>query len=201
MSGLEPTHLLRVVGLGAARRLEGRFWRAFDGANPLDTSGTRLSGGRYNPRWEFEALYGSWSRELCLRDRDGDREDARAHVAALDVQLEQVLDLSNPFVRMSFLLREEDLTGDEWELTGRIGRVARDAGFEALLVPTNHGGRSIVVFLDRLGPRSYVTAAEQVDQGAQEASPRRRTTRPTSSHATDRTAQLGTPQEAQLGTS
>jgi RES domain-containing protein len=159
---LEPAHLLRVVGLRAARGLDGRFFRAVLGVDPLDTSETRQLGGRYNPRWEFEALYCSWSRELCLKEQAAHSGSAPSRVVPLDARLDRVLDLTDPFLRTSLLLRETDLTGEDEELTQRIGRVARDAGFEGLLVPAVHGGRNLVVFLDRLSSRSYVSAFEDM---------------------------------------
>lgn len=155
---LEPSHLLRVVGLRAARSLDGYFWRAVRGVDSMRTSQTRQLGGRYNPQWEFEALYCCGSRELCPKEASGG-DSGPLRVTPLEVRLERVLDLTDPLLRTSLLLREADLTGDDEELTQRIGRAARDAGFEGLLVPSVQGGRDLVVFLDRLGNRSYVIDA------------------------------------------
>ncbi len=158
---MEPVHLLRVVGLRAAHAVEGRYWRASHGVDPLDTSLSRQEGGRFNPPWEFEALYCSWSRELSLKELAARAETRPPRVTPLDVRLDRVLDLSDPFLRTSLLLREADLTGEDEDLTRRLGRAARDVGFEGLLVPAVFGGRDLVVFLDRLGSRSYVHAFEE----------------------------------------
>ena len=167
---MEPTQVLRIAGLTAGRRLEGRFWRAVDGAKPLDTNGTLAGGGRYNPPGEFGALYCSDSPEQASSEKAAQAADQPVRLVPIDVALAFVLDLSDPFCRASFLLRESDLTGRDHELTRRIGRAARAVGLEALLVPAAQGlGRNLVVFLDRLLPASRVRAAtEQASERARQ---------------------------------
>jgi RES domain-containing protein len=158
---LEPVHLLRVVGLRAAHGLEGRFWIAVQGPDPLDSSATRAAGGRYHPRWEYEALYCAQSEELGRAERLARGGPRGARVVPLDVRLERVLDLTDPLLRTSLLVREADLTGEDMALTQCLGRVTRDTGYEGLLVPSPLGGVTLVLFPDRLRPQSYVSVVEE----------------------------------------
>ncbi len=165
---MERVRLLRTAGLTAARALEGRFWRAVTSSHPLDTGGTQASGGRFNPRWEFGVLYCSDSPQLALAEESAQGDAHDVQVIPVDVALARVLDLTDPLIRSGFLLRREDLTGDDRELTQRVGRAARAAGLEALLVPSVHGGTNLVVFLDRLdlGAQVRLVEGEQAERYA-----------------------------------
>ncbi len=106
----------------------------------MDTNGTRSAGGRYNPKDEIAALYCSESAQLALAEEARQGASTQPRVVPIDVELERVLDLTDPRVRASYLLREADLCAEDHTLTTRIGRAARECGFEALLVPSV-GGR------------------------------------------------------------
>jgi len=75
------------------------------------------------------------------------------------------LDLSDQAIRQKIGFTLAELIGEDWEgiqaggeesWTQAIGRGSREAGFEAILVPSarNRDGKNIVIFLDRLGPNS-----------------------------------------------
>lgn len=74
--------------------------------------------------------------------------------------LHRVLDLTDPATLAALDLRPEDLVGDDWQRTQRLGAQARAAGFEGLLVPSAAGpGDNLVIFPDRLDARSRARSA------------------------------------------
>jgi RES domain-containing protein len=145
--------------------LRGRFWRAVAlGQDVLDTSGNRASGGRYNPPGEFGALYCSDSRELCLRE-EATHGEGTVHVMPIEVSLELVLDLADPRLCRALDVAHAELVAEDHRTTRELGRIAREAGFEALLAPAAGGpGRNLVVFLNRLAPGSRVAPVAELEQ-------------------------------------
>ena len=92
-------------------------------------------------------------------------------IVEVGVKLVKVLDLTNSEVRDALDVREADLIA-EWEgiqaaggesLTQYIGRFARDAGFEALIVPSaRHLGHNLVILnLNDLSAESQVEEIKQ----------------------------------------
>lgn len=145
-------------------------------ANPsgfIFTKTTRDSGGRYNYKGEFDALYLSRDPHTCIE------ESVRATVtagfdlatrfprgiAAFKVHLKKVLDLTDPKVRRSLGVSKTVLIRiDEWKkyqyrnkraLTQKIGKYALEIGFEGLLVPSAVcDGVNLVVLPDNVHPPS-----------------------------------------------
>lgn len=156
---------------GALRALRGRairavFFRALLAAfakEPLGVRGSVHHGGRYNPMGAFGALYCGESRAVCLaeiRKRAAGQPVSPHRLVRSRVALHRVLDLSDPATLAALDLRPEDLVGDDWQRTQRLGSQARAAGFEGLLVPSAAGpGNNLVIFPDRLDARSRVRTA------------------------------------------
>ncbi len=130
--------------------------------------GSLLRGGRYNFKGAFRCLYLALDEETALAElKHGwraagiDDYTLRCHVfVGIGVRLSRVLDLTNDATLNALGLKNADLMAD-WRadqragresLTQALGREARDAGFEALLVPSARlaGGRNLVLFVDRL---------------------------------------------------
>ena len=63
-------------------------------------------------------------------------------------ELHNALDLTNPETRKLLGVTLEDITGDCYELTHRLGDFALQNGYDGLVVPSarNVGGVNIVVF-------------------------------------------------------
>jgi len=138
------------------RRVEG-VWHRYVTEPHKDDAGSDQGalehGGRYNPRREFGALYLSDSPAACraeMQRRPGVR--ARYWHARITVRVAKALDLTDPFTREVLGMRQQDLVSDEWSLTQDVGRAARRAGFDALVVPSPAGDhQNLVVFKDLLG--------------------------------------------------
>jgi len=137
------------------RRVEG-VWHRFVAEPYKDDAdsdqGALEHGGRYNPRREFGALYLSESPAACraeMQRRPGVR--LRYWDACIRVRVAKALDLTDPAVRNTLGIRHEDLVSDDWDLTQDVGRAARRAGFDALIVPSAAGTHhNLVVFTDLL---------------------------------------------------
>src|SRR3989337_1598884 len=122
------------------RRVEG-VWHRFVAElhkDDADTDqGAREQGGRYNPRREFGALYLSESPAACraeMQRRPGVR--ARYWHARIKGRVAKALDLTDPSMRDKLSIAEEDLASDDWNFTQDVGRAARRAGLDALVVPS-----------------------------------------------------------------
>jgi RES domain-containing protein len=85
--------------------------------------------------------------------------------AALKVKLSRVLDLRLGAARSTLKVSEARLSGEAWwkmqqrgqeALTQALGRLAREAGLEGLLVPSaaRPGGSNLIVFPANLDPPS-----------------------------------------------
>ncbi len=145
------------------RAIRGVLFRALPAAfakEPLSVQGSVRHGGRYNPMGAFGALYCGESRAVCaaeIRKRAAGQAVSPHRLVRIRVALQRVLDLTDPAMLAGLDLRPEDLVGDDWQRTQRLGAQARAAGFEGLLVPSAAGpGHNLVIFPDRLGARSRV---------------------------------------------
>jgi RES domain-containing protein len=148
----------------------------------ISTEGSRIHGGRYNPKGEFGALYLSCDEAACLAELSYYTSRAGIELADLlpgvktkveiSVKLTKVLDLTNPEVQKLLGVNEAELKA-EWEelqaegreaITQSIGRLAREAGFEALLVPSariSSGINLVVLDVNHLLPGSAVSEISQ----------------------------------------
>jgi len=158
----EPTRPEGVAGL-PGRQLRGQFYRLVPQHlqdRALSPEGSGLYGGRYNPKRAFEALYCGEGPAVCwaeVRKTTGGRRLGPFVLASVMVKLQRVLDLTDHAVLQRLGLRPEDLVASDWAHTQELGRLARQAGFEALLVPSAAPpGRNLVLFPDRLNPASSV---------------------------------------------
>ncbi len=148
-----------------AKSIRGTFFRALlpsFARDPLSVQGSLRHGGRYNPSGIFGALYCGESPAVCvaeIRRRAAGQPVFPYRLARIRIQLHRVLDLTEPVALMALGLRSEDLIGDDWQRTQQLAARARAAGYEGLLVPSAAGpGRNLVIFADRLHPRSRVRA-------------------------------------------
>ncbi len=158
MAGLQP------------RRVEG-VWHRFVAELHKDDAdsdqGALEHGGRYSPRREFGALYLSESPAACRTEMQRRPEVlVRYWHARIKVRVAKVLDLTDPSTRDKLGILQGDLISDDWGFTQDLGRAARRAGFDALVVPSAGGDHhNLVVFKDLLG-EGEIAATERVEIAA-----------------------------------
>lgn len=119
----------------------------------ISTAGSRMVGGRYNVPHEFGVLYLSCDVHTCTEELEFAARNEGAKVeeklprtfTGIKVELEKVLDLTDAGVRRKLGITKKVLVETNWlkensegkeATTQVIGRVAKGAGFEALLVPS-----------------------------------------------------------------
>lgn len=139
----------------------------------LSAKGSFGAGRRFNYKRSFEVLYLSCDLHTCLEEttlslqRDGFEVAATLPriVIGIEVSLRRVLNLTNSVIRRRLGVTRQMLIDPNWAkiqnidqqeaFTQQLGRLARDAGFEGLLVPSAVSrGKNLDVFPDRLLPGS-----------------------------------------------
>lgn len=137
--------------------------------------GSFITGGRFNQRGKFHVLYLSLEKETCLAELEKYAERGGLalkkelpHPTTIfpwEIRLSCVLDLTDASVREKLLIDEQMLCQTDWETlqnhyeiiaaTQRIGKLAKDYGFVALLTPSSAkpGGRNLNIFIDNVDPR------------------------------------------------
>jgi RES domain-containing protein len=164
--------------LMSCRRLEKTFdatvYRAttFRYANQADLvsgEGSQQFGGRWNPPGRFRAVYASLTAETAIAEslRTGRKYGIAAStrtplvLVAIDVILTRALDLTARQVRSRLGVSNEKMVANDWlaeQLNGLecrsqlVGRLAFEAGVEALIVPSTLRNRrkNLVIFPERL---------------------------------------------------
>ena len=143
-------------------------------ANPEDLvagMGSLLTGGRWTPPGAFRAVYASLDEATALDEarQQNVRQSVPTWMAlplvvtAIEVELSSVLELTDGRVRRALRVSRQRMVAEPWwtmqdqgheALTQAIGRLARDHGFVALLVPSTleSAAANMVIFPDRLTP-------------------------------------------------
>lgn len=145
--------------------------------------GSIRAGGRYNFKGAFGMLYTATNAHTCIEESlqaltasEGDVVASLPRtIIGIRVRLSRVLDLTNPSVRRRLDIKKVDIIRPGWQheqdvfkreaITQTIGRLVREVGFEALLVPSAvwvHG-KNLNVFPDKLELGSIIQA-ENTDQ-------------------------------------
>jgi RES domain-containing protein len=157
-----------------SRRFSGIVYRATSvrRANATDLvagKGSLLTGGRWTSPALCRAVYASLHETTALDEsrQQNVRQGVEPWMAlplvltALEVDLTHVLDLTDGPVRKRLGLSRNRMRSEPWftiqnqgqeALTQAVGRLARDHGFTALLVPSavRVSAANIVIFPDRL---------------------------------------------------
>jgi RES domain-containing protein len=134
-------------------------------------AGAKTTGGRWNPRGSFHAVYASLDLETAVaealahnrRFRIADHMAMPRLFAALQAQLARVLDLRRGPVRSALKVSADRLMAEEWwklqkrgkeAITQALGRLAWHARWQALLVPSaaRPSGANLIVFPANLEP-------------------------------------------------
>lgn len=137
-------------------------------SEPLSALGSIQTGGRYNAPGAFEVHYLAPNTDVVLRETgtSGVKRIAPRAMFSIDVELAHVVDLGHSDVSTALNVSRADLLID-WRdellkgrtpITHEIGAAARDAGVEALLVPSARvpGEMNLAVIADRLRVGSLV---------------------------------------------
>ena len=145
----------------------------------LSTQGSVLSGGRYNFHGTYPTLYLSCDIHTCVEETTKSFTQAGTAVAqalprtiiGVEIHLARVLDLTAPPVlrllgvtRLRLIrtdwVTSQDVNGRE-AFTQEIGRLAREAGMEAVITPSAalpRTGRNLCIFPDQLLAGSLLRA-------------------------------------------
>jgi RES domain-containing protein len=138
--------------------------------------GSQMSGGRWNPLGSFPTVYLSLEPETSFAETLShvryyglQPQDALPRTfVAVDVKLHRVLDLTNQENLKTLMVTRRSLLAVDWRtyqdageeaITQAIGRIARELGFEGLLVPsaTTAKGTNLVLYPGSLSAKSEVT--------------------------------------------
>lgn len=141
----------------------------------ISSEGSKKYGGRFNFKGTFEVLYLSCDVHTSTEEATRATQAAEFDVAkrlpcttvGIKVKLSRVLDLTNSKIRDAIDIRKSVLTETDWKqiqelnaeaITQSIGRFAKEAGFEAILVPSAiWKGKNLDIFPDNLLPLSQVS--------------------------------------------
>lgn len=171
----------KVVHKLPSKPFTGNVYRhVYKGKGGTDSSRSRIAGGRWNPRGEFEALYLALSEEGAVGEfiryvghyKSFAPDDATTReIVRVKVKVTRILDLTDPKLRASLGVTREDLRSsrDQWEdITWPVARAAFAAGFEGILVPSAaNGWVNLVLFPENLLPASSV-----MEKGRKKMKPR-----------------------------
>jgi RES domain-containing protein len=134
----------------------------------LSAQGSLFTGGRYNLAGAFGILYLACDPHTCLEEvtrtttAGGFRaaESFPRTFIGIKVRLSKVLDLTNPRMRQRLGISKKLLVTTNWERiqdegreanTQALGRLAKAAGFEAILTPSAAwNGNNLNIFPDNV---------------------------------------------------
>ena len=148
------------------RKIRGAFWyRAVIPSRArtiLDIAKSEEYGGRYNTPGQFGALYLSRTIKGCEEEVKGRPASPKKYVVGkIKVTLEKVCDLTDPGLLRKLKITKNQLTTKNYLETRVLGELARDEGFEAILVPSAAGDfNNLVIFKDQLIGSSRVELME-----------------------------------------
>lgn len=131
----------------------------------LDSSGSLKAGGRWNPPGEYGVLYTALDEETAkaelerLAERQGLTLDdlAPRDLVSIEVSVSKALDLTDKRILERIGINENAIVGNDASLCLEISRLARRAGFEAILARSaTEKGVILVLFPDRFQPSSQL---------------------------------------------
>lgn len=144
-----------------------------NGADLTSGEGARLHGGRWNPPYRFRAVYGTLDPHAALAETLGTfaayqippEQQMPLVLVGFRIQLARVLDLTDSQVRRRLGISLKRIVNENWQaaqdagvegLTQAVGRIAFDAGIEALIVPSARAkfAKNVVVFPANLAAKS-----------------------------------------------
>ncbi len=169
-----PVTLRRMQRLVASERaFEGTCFRCLSPryANVRDAisgEGSRYAAGRFHVKGAFLIVYTACSLDLALWEYTHTARSRGFDVAqllpvmllSLEVKLTRVLDLTDAATRRALKINLPTVRMGSWEIsegesaTQQIGRLASEAGFEAILAPSAGKRNNLNVLPANLSPDS-----------------------------------------------
>lgn len=155
-----------IISSYTPRKIRGAFWyRAVIPTRErtiLNIAKAGEYGGRYNTPGQFGALYLSRTIKGCEEEVKGRPAGPKKYVVGkIKVTVGRVCDLTDPETLKKLKITKDQLTTDDYMVTRVLAEIARNAGFEALIVPSAVGNfNNLVVFTDRLTGNSRVELKE-----------------------------------------
>ena len=139
--------------------------------------GSRKASGRFHVRGKFVVVYTSvnlrtaeWEYFNTARSMGIDSAFLLPFTAiGANAQLAKVLNLNNPDVLRAMEVTLDEICGLKWDgsseetLTQLIGRLAYEAGFEAILAPSAGGGQNLIIFCHNLLAGSRIEIINEDD--------------------------------------
>jgi RES domain-containing protein len=126
---------------------------------PMSGEGARVHGGRWNPPDSFAVLYTASDRATMVAELERAARRQGLHPADLlprdevvyAVELQRVLDLTDPRALASVGLDDALLAAADWSTCQAVGDAAHYVGFEGIRAPSAAGsGQTLAIFIDRL---------------------------------------------------
>lgn len=158
------------------RSVRPTYWRS---GRFLSGVGSAKHGGRWNPPGFRSTVYLALSTDTaylewkawCSRYGLAPKAALPRVFAAVDVCVQDVLDLSDGRFRQRLRVSGQRMIEEDWEganasgeeaLTQAIGRAACEENLEGLLVPSaqDPDGRNLVLFPNNLAPHSVMTESK-----------------------------------------
>jgi RES domain-containing protein len=145
------------------------------GIDPLSTVGCQRNGGRYHERGIAGVLYTSFDKATAvaevvrgLRARGIDPNNFGPGdwwAYEMRVSVSTLLDLRHDVTLSDLSVSPEALLAVDTTETRRIGKHARQSGFQAVRAPSAaaHEADNLVLFLDRLSAHPEVLSSTPVD--------------------------------------
>lgn len=167
-----PELVARVDGIQRSQFAGEAFRNHGPGYGPLDTGGSRIHGGRWNPKESFPVLYLGLSPETAvaefyrLVERQGRHPSdlLPRRLTTVDVALVRVLDLTVGGSAETLGLHLHELTAEDPSPCQAVGDAAHYLGFEAVKAPSATGtGEVLAVFWDKVLPGSRVVPVSHVE--------------------------------------
>jgi len=127
-------------------------------ADPLSTGGSKKVSGRWHIKGEFNALYLSGSKKVCIEElkRRVDDEtiiEGLFNIFEIEINVSKILDLTSKENLKILEVDENDLLSgsvyelNEVDLPNNLAKAAYELGFEGILVKSaTSAGNNIVLF-------------------------------------------------------
>jgi RES domain-containing protein len=141
--------------------------------DPLSTAGNEKASGRWHIKGQFNALYLSEDKNVCIEELKRRIDDISLirelfDIYQVNISASNILDLSSPENLKILGINREDLTGgsvvkpEEVAVPNALAEAAFRAGFEGLIAGSAAGsGNNVVIFPKNLLAGSSVKAGEK----------------------------------------
>lgn len=141
----------------------------YEGAAPLDTSGSKKRGGRWNRKNKYGCLYTCLDKEalkaelykMCKKRGLEVKDLFLWAITTIEVEIKNYIDLTSPDIRKEFEIKLSDILSDkeeEQEICRPVADEARALGCEAIISPSaaEPKGKNLNIYPDKFSRNSHV---------------------------------------------